>query len=169
MWYNQQKMSLSDLVIYNKMPIFDHIVDNIYLGNIDAVKDSLCMEDIDVVINLSNSRYQEYSQTTYYHMDISDNTDSNIRQFFDQLDEIVKNTNSNHNILIHCFAGISRSVTMVLYYIMKYKKMSLKDAYFFLCSVREQNTCPNYGFFRQLLICEKLLYGKNSMKYEEIA
>jgi protein-tyrosine phosphatase len=53
------------------------------------------------------------------------------------------------NILIHCAAGISRSPTIVLAYLMKYHEMNLNDALRF---VQEKRPIihPNPGFQKQL-------------------
>ncbi|CAF3827500.1 unnamed protein product, partial [Rotaria magnacalcarata] len=50
----------------------------------------------------------------------------------------------------HCAAGISRSATIVLAYLMKYHHNTLKEAFFFLIEKRPQ-IWPNEGFLLQLL------------------
>ncbi|KAK9809664.1 hypothetical protein WJX73_001963 [Symbiochloris irregularis] len=52
-------------------------------------------------------------------------------------------------VLVHCFAGVSRSVTLVTAYLMKTEGLSRDDA---LDSVRQARSCadPNAGFRRQL-------------------
>ena len=79
--------------------------------------------------------------------------------------------------MVHCFAGISRSATMAIAYIMKYKKWSLDESYrcviihlrFFMfplascfcyCCFRfvkskRPNISPNLNFMGQLLEFEK--------------
>lgn len=53
------------------------------------------------------------------------------------------------NVYIHCQAGISRSPTCVLYYLMRYAKLDLNSALLHLLSARP---CvrPNHGFWRIL-------------------
>jgi len=53
-------------------------------------------------------------------------------------------------VLVHCQAGISRSATLVIAYLIKHQKMNLKDAYLHVKSKRPQ-IGPNKGFIQQLM------------------
>jgi atypical dual specificity phosphatase len=68
-------------------------------------------------------------------------------------------------IMVHCEAGISRSASMVIAYLIKYKKLALVDAYALVKSKRKQ-ICPNHGFFSLLLKWEKANTGSNSCTFE---
>jgi protein-tyrosine phosphatase len=59
-------------------------------------------------------------------------------------------------VLVHCFAGVSRSTSCVLAYLMKEKKMPFWEA---LNLVRQRRpiVCPNVGFMRQLQEYEREL------------
>ena len=52
-------------------------------------------------------------------------------------------------ILIHCYAGISRSATVCLAYLMKSRRMRLEEAFEFVRKVRAVIS-PNLGFMMQL-------------------
>jgi hypothetical protein len=60
--------------------------------------------------------------------------------------------------LVHCQAGISRSVTFVVAYLMQRKQMSLKDAFLAVKSARPQ-AGPNSGYWKQLMQLEESLTG----------
>ncbi len=60
--------------------------------------------------------------------------------------------------LVHCYAGISRSATLVISYLMKHKGMSLNAAIQHCRKVRPIVN-PNHGFIDQLSKFERLLYG----------
>eukprot|EP00928_Gymnodinium_smaydae_P075192 TRINITY_DN5819_c0_g2_i2.p1 TRINITY_DN5819_c0_g2~~TRINITY_DN5819_c0_g2_i2.p1 ORF type:complete len:332 (+),score=38.92 TRINITY_DN5819_c0_g2_i2:90-1085(+) len=64
---------------------------------------------------------------------------------------------SNH-ILVHCVQGISRSASVVLYYLMKYEKMSLKDAFEHVHKLRTVVE-PRAEFLRQLGKYECTAFG----------
>ena len=73
--------------------------------------------------------------------------------FFVNLDEA---RSKNCGILIHCLAGISRSVTVTVAYLMQKYRWSLNDAYDFV-KQRKNNVSPNFNFMGQLLDYEKTL------------
>jgi len=52
-------------------------------------------------------------------------------------------------VLVHCLAGVSRSVTVTVAYLMFALSLSLEDAYEFLRRIRP-NIAPNFNFMGQL-------------------
>ncbi|GBG81190.1 hypothetical protein CBR_g31863 [Chara braunii] len=54
-----------------------------------------------------------------------------------------------HAVLVHCFAGVSRSASVVVAYLMKKEKLSFKEAFLSLKKVHP-HACPNQGFREQL-------------------
>ena len=62
----------------------------------------------------------------------------------------------NEKVLVHCWAGASRSATIVIAYIMWKYKTSVEDAINYVLQKRTQ-ILPNSGFQKQLKIFEKLL------------
>lgn len=59
-------------------------------------------------------------------------------------------------VLVHCLAGISRSVTITTAYLMEHEHLSLNDAYD-LVKRRKSDISPNFSFMGQLLEFERLL------------
>jgi len=61
-------------------------------------------------------------------------------------------------VLVHCRAGVSRSATIVVAYVMKSKGWTLKES---LSFVKKQRAIisPNHGFLSQLVLYEKLLFN----------
>lgn len=62
-------------------------------------------------------------------------------------------------VLVHCLAGVSRSVTITVAYLMAKLNMSLNDA-FNLVRARKTNVAPNFHFMEQLHTFERELSGK---------
>ena len=60
------------------------------------------------------------------------------------------------SVLVHCLAGISRSVTVTVAYLMYFKSLSLNDAFEHLRQIRP-NISPNFSFMGQLLDFERML------------
>lgn len=69
-------------------------------------------------------------------------------------------------VFVHCRMGISRSATLVIYYLMTRSRMTLREAY---RTVRAKRNliCPNLGFMRQLLECEKKLRKFTTLTLKE--
>lgn len=68
--------------------------------------------------------------------------------------------------VVHCAAGISRSATVVLGYLMLHRGQSLRDAFALLHSSR---SCiwPNEGFMQALIALEMEVRGKATITLEE--
>lgn len=57
-------------------------------------------------------------------------------------------------VLVHCLAGVSRSVTVTIAYLMFSQGMTLNEAYDFV-KARKANVSPNFNFMGQLLEFER--------------
>ena len=66
------------------------------------------------------------------------------------------------NIVIHCFCGISRSVTLILAYLIKYCEFNLIKA---ISHIRNINPLanPNVGFIHQLIYYDVLWNKKTTI------
>ena len=93
----------------------------------------------------------------YINLNLLDSEKEDIKQYFkesfDFIDEAIKN---GGNVLVHCHAGVSRSSTILISYLMKSKKMKLNEVLDLLKTKREK-VSPNAGFLRQLSDYEKEL------------
>lgn len=63
-------------------------------------------------------------------------------------------------VLVHCLAGVSRSVTVTLAYLMHARSLCLEEA-FSLVRLRKPDISPNFHFLRQLLSFERQLLEMN--------
>ena len=82
-------------------------------------------------------------------------------QVADKIHEVSKR---GGHVLVHCVAGVSRSSSLCIAYLIKYKRMTLRQAYYHV-KQRRPIIRPNVGFFRQLIDYEKKILGKASVKF----
>ncbi|KAK9137194.1 hypothetical protein Sjap_007788 [Stephania japonica] len=89
--------------------------------------------------------------------------DTDLAQYFDECFEFIEEAKRTGGaVLVHCFAGISRSVTIVLSYLMKKHHLSLSQALEHVKSKRPRAS-PNLGFLLQLQKLEKSLKDQASV------
>lgn len=72
---------------------------------------------------------------------------------FNFLDEARQN---GANILVHCHAGVSRSATITIAYLLKHSKLSMMDIYR-LVKGKRSIISPNFNFMGQLMEYEQAL------------
>ncbi|EPB72592.1 dual specificity phosphatase, catalytic domain protein [Ancylostoma ceylanicum] len=73
-----------------------------------------------------------------------------------QSDQIQAIIADGGRVLVHCVAGVSRSASICLAFLTKYRCRSLRDAYHLMKSKRPM-VRPNLGFWRQLIAYEQKL------------
>lgn len=97
-------------------------------------------------------------------INISDTFEQLLDKFFDEAHNFIEEARRNRcNILVHCKAGISRSPTIAIAYLMKWKRLHLQEAYNLVKRCRPQIS-PNLNFMGQLVSYERyLLCGKSKL------
>ena len=157
------------LVLLKKSAVINEIIPGLYLGDVDAASpESILKNGIQVVVNISNSRYPECPDVQYHHLDIVDDRRVDISCFYQWFIDIInENMNKNKKILVHCRNSVSRSVSFVLVYLVS-TGMTLRDALIYLKSNRSQYSRPNVGFARQLVEYEMSVHGKTTISVMEI-
>ena len=139
------------------------ITEKIYLGNIDGARNTQFFkkEKITHIISLAGKMFTPtYDKNIIQFqkiIDIEDDWKENIIKYFKECFEIIEKANK---IFIHCMAGVSRSATIVICYLMWKEKKGVNEI---LKKVREKRPLvgPNYGFMKQLEIYENLLKKNN--------
>jgi len=141
---------------------------SIYLGSREAAQNS---EDnrrdsqnhnITGIVNCSPDIPCEHENMEYCVVPVRDDSREEILPFLEGAANFIdsrlgKENNGNAcNVLVHCRQGVSRSVTVVLAYLIKYQGMSREEA---LVSVKSQRpqAKPNVGFWKQLQDFERMV------------
>jgi len=142
---------------------------NLYLGNIiDATsQDKLTKHAITHILPVGSSNHPLYNSAVkkmkdviYYpkYINITDFQTENILEHLPDAVRFIDESIANGgNILVHCAAGVSRSATVVIAYLMWKNKWERSKAEQFVRSHRHI-ICPNYGFKEQLVMFEKWGY-----------
>ena len=157
---------------------------SIYLSGIYPVINSTYPSNIDVMISFLDYFDQQHNfsmkNIQHYLFTINDSPNENITQLFEPTYNIIyKSICDKKNILIHCRAGISRSVTIIIAFFLTClkKSSSLILSYIhkdhdnwtdsILAFIRKKRyfVNPNYGFMNQLYKYEESLFSKNIRRY----
>eukprot|EP01062_Namystynia_karyoxenos_P060436 TRINITY_DN5201_c0_g1_i3.p1 TRINITY_DN5201_c0_g1~~TRINITY_DN5201_c0_g1_i3.p1 ORF type:complete len:1118 (+),score=372.55 TRINITY_DN5201_c0_g1_i3:147-3500(+) len=92
-------------------------------------------------------------------LNVDDSPDQTLVPFFEQVTDYINSmAKQDRRVLVHCFAGLSRSVTFVCAYLMKQRRMTFKNALLLVKRARPAVN-PNQGFRKQLIDYEYKLYG----------
>ncbi|BFZ25368.1 hypothetical protein BsWGS_28407 [Bradybaena similaris] len=101
-------------------------------------------------------------ETIQIHVD--DTPTARLGLYFDRCaDKIHQVGRKGGKTLVHCVAGVSRSATICLAYLVKYQQMTLEQAYRHV-KKRRSVIHPNPGFWRQLIDYERRILGHSSVK-----
>jgi len=131
----------------------------LFLGNLKDASDNegLRRLGIDHVLNVTATAagYKTAPDIRYKQLIASDNGYQNLKQYFDEAFEFIDSARLGGGaVLIHCQAGVSRSPTIAVAYLIKHSPMTMVEAYKFVKS-RRSIISPNLNFMGQLLEFEQ--------------
>ena len=96
-------------------------------------------------------------ESHFMRIPVNDNYSEKLLPYFPMaFNFLEKVRESSGCALVHCLAGISRSATIAIAYVMQHSKMSYEDAYRYVKSKRP-TISPNFNFLGQLVEFEKQL------------
>eukprot|EP00045_Choanoeca_perplexa_P003651 m.32476 g.32476 ORF g.32476 m.32476 type:complete len:473 (-) comp12154_c0_seq1:75-1493(-) len=145
-----------------KLPM-SKILPYLYLGaqrdaqNLQLLKQQRISYILNVTTNVPNYYERDFQ---YQQIPILDCNDSEIQEFFEIASGFINQARAEgKRVLVHCQAGISRSATLVIAYLMKEQGRSLNDALEYVTSCRSI-IGPNFGFLGRLQDYEAQLRGE---------
>ncbi|CAF1166042.1 unnamed protein product [Adineta steineri] len=111
----------------------------------NQIKRVLCIIDVpDIIVD------KEYKPTHLLNIQAADAQEQDLAQYFEKCIEFIHQARTEHeNILVHCYAGISRSATVVLAYLMTIGDYDVDKAIQIVKGARGF-IHPNPGFLSQL-------------------
>ncbi|XP_078664265.1 uncharacterized protein LOC144907274 [Branchiostoma floridae x Branchiostoma belcheri] len=157
--FNLPTLSQPCLPVANVGPT--RILPFLYLGSQKDVFNREVMEfyEINYVLNTSvTCPKPDYVPDTHFlRIPVNDNYAERIFPWFDKIIEFIDMVReSNGCVVVHCMAGVSRSATACIAFVMKHLNLSSDDAYRYVKDKRP-SISPNFNFLGQLLEFEKLL------------
>lgn len=118
----------------------NHIIDNIYLGSSYNASNYDLIQKLDIarIVNVSDdvpNFFESDIELEYFYHNIKDNgIDIFKKEELDLIFDFIKKNDSN--VLVHCVVGRSRSVTIVIYYLIKEHNMDVETAINYIKSKR---------------------------------
>ncbi|XP_010882412.1 dual specificity protein phosphatase 22-B [Esox lucius] len=128
------------------------VLPDLYLGNFKDARDreQLARNNITHILSIHDSAAPILPEMTYLCISAADLPTQNLMQHFKQSIMFMHESRlKGEGCLVHCLAGVSRSVTLVVAYVMTVTGLGWKET---LAAVRAARPCasPNLGFQRQL-------------------
>ncbi|CAF4374977.1 unnamed protein product [Rotaria socialis] len=139
--------------------VFDEVL---FLGTLNHGSNLDLLERLKIVhiINVSETDASDKFPSNHFdivYIPMEDDVRTNIKQHFNRTNELLHSYYmKNERCLVHCAAGVSRSATIVLAYLMKYHHNTVTEAFRYLVEKRPQ-IWPNQGFMLQLIHYENEL------------
>ncbi|CAF0849762.1 unnamed protein product [Rotaria sordida] len=130
-----------------------HIIDGIYIGSQDSALNIAGLNECKIthILNVATGIRNAFpDQYKYLNIELLDVPETNIHKVFTRTNEFIQQAVAdNGHVLIHCNAGISRSASIALAYLLGIHRIKYEDAYKLLKTARS-NIKPNDGFVKQL-------------------
>ncbi len=145
---------------YNEITTFlkkpTHIIDNIYIGSAFNAASYYTLQEhnIGMIVNVTSEISNYYpNEYKYHNVSIHDNNKESLEPHLDEIYDVITNyqtSTPDKNILIHCFMGASRSVSVVTDYLMrKDPTLTFASALNFLKNYRK-NANPTFRFAKDI-------------------
>ncbi|KYQ57171.1 Dual specificity protein phosphatase 22 [Trachymyrmex zeteki] len=128
------------------------VLSGLYVGNYQDSKDADQLERFEIthILAIHDTARRLHSDKHYLCILAADSPDQNLLQYFSLCNDFIHAARlRGGNVLIHCLAGMSRSVTVAVAYIMSTTNLSWKEA-LKVVRVGRSIANPNVGFQQQL-------------------
>jgi protein tyrosine/serine phosphatase len=127
------------------------ITDGIWIGTCFYDQSDIQQRNIKYIINIGAYVTEPKYVNLYHKIDVDDTSSQNVLQHFDAITTLIHTQLllKDGDVLIHCHAGISRSVTMTVAYFIRFHCWTVEYAISYIKSKRPQAQ-PNPNFMEQL-------------------
>jgi protein-tyrosine phosphatase len=145
------------------------ILNWLYLGSMNNSQDLNELQNcgINSIINCTSECSNNFLTVyRYYNFPLADSMDNTLS--IKEASYLLENLKlDGYIVLVHCVQGTCRAASVVIYYLMKYHGMSLREAFFY---ARNRRTIvkPRRAFVEQLSVLEFELYGISTLAVEDL-
>lgn len=158
-------MPVTSFHVNPEYAVLTELIPGLYICGVSSLQpDKLTQCGITHIINATNEvpRLKSLKDFLWIKLWLDDTPETNIYPHLElQSDQIREIITLGGKVLVHCVAGVSRSATICLAYLTKYRCQTLRDAYHLMASKRPL-VRPNIGFWKQLIAFEQNIKGKTS-------
>ena len=127
------------------------VLDRLYISSQDVAADHNLLKQYGIVhiLNVAGLPTPRYPGITYCQVPILDLPEEPLVNYLPECFLFINQAIENGSVLVHCNAGVSRSVSVVVAYLMSHHSMTYEAA---LNAVRQVRPAakPNDGFVKQL-------------------
>mmetsp|Transcript_12632 Transcript_12632/g.25767 ORF Transcript_12632/g.25767 Transcript_12632/m.25767 type:complete len:266 (+) Transcript_12632:1642-2439(+) len=149
-----------------------HVHGHLFLGSQFGAVDQQCIRSLGIqhVVNCTAGSMKVENKfasegVSYSNFELHDKIGENALPSIEKSYEVIAPLESSgKRVLVHCSAGLSRSATIVLGYLMKAKAMSMREAVEVATEGRGRMLQCNASFWSALLQWERKLTGKANAK-----
>ena len=132
------------------------ILPHLYLGcrKVASCLPGLRQSNVTHILNVTSSipnQFEDLEGFVYKQIAVEDKLDVDMMQHLSGAFQFIEEARERgHKVLVHCHAGMSRSVTIILAYLMKYYNHTLESSLEYV-KQRKPDISPNFSFMGQLL------------------
>jgi len=130
----------------------DFVLDKLFIGDFAAASNlyKLKSQGISHILTVAGHLNPVFPKMFKYKVvKVDDLPSTNLSPYFEEVIKYIEEARTHGGILVHCFAGVSRSATCVIAYLMAKFNAPFEDCFTYLSSKRNI-VFPNIGFQRQL-------------------
>lgn len=141
-------------------PTPSQLADFLYIGSVGAAMNKTTLKDIGIthILIVADKLTPMFPEEfTYLNIALLDAMDANLLEVLPRAISFINTAReAGGKVLVHCFAGRSRSASVCIAYLMQTSRVSLLEALHFVRQ-RRGAVMPNTGFMQQLKTFERSL------------
>ncbi|CAD6187505.1 unnamed protein product [Caenorhabditis auriculariae] len=144
---------------------FSEIRPHLYLAGYGCITAPILKKyEITHAVDATNIRPKSFPGITRMEVAVDDSCLAKVSKFFYDVQKFIDDAKAQGGkIVIYCAAGVSRSSTLAIMYLVMSENLSLEQAYYEVNRVRPIIS-PNIGFWRQMIDWETTNRGEATVK-----